>query len=266
MIQSVNRRFFNSFSLCHPSDITLICRAYIEELAPLATESLLLFIAIRRSLFNSVDATLAYYETALHCFIVLLSDPSIYTIDACHSNLAQALAKFKINIQLSELVKMKDFPQFYQVITGFAVDTLTTRGYFGDFPYVLILWSRLLDALRFTSIPVFEFISRTTFEENVKCVCRAYVETLLNQMDRFMMEEESCPLDNIELILKHEEKLNVLLTFDYHYLFELILKTFEQYQIGLRLLLNQIQQQWNETHELVLSNDQSKQIHKYDCI
>ena len=200
-----------------------------------------------------------------HCFLIILSNQSILQNDVCHSNIAQALAKFKINIQFGEMVKFKDFHVFFQAVTQFAVDTITTRGYFGDFPYILILWSRIVDALRFTSAPIYTFIPKDTLHDCMKSVCRAYVMTMVDNLGTFMNDEESSPLSNIELIMKHEEKLSILLTFDYQYVFDLIMNVFERYSLSLRTLLDRIQHQWNERHEESLSNEESKQMSECDC-
>ena len=125
-------------------------------------------------------------------------------------------------------MKFKDFLVFFQAVTQFAVDTITTRGYFGDFPYILILWSRIVDALRFTSAPIYTFIPKDTLHDCMKSVCRAYVMTMVDNLGTFMNDEESSPLSNIELIMKHEEKLSILLTFDYQYVFDLIMNVFER--------------------------------------
>lgn len=245
---------------------SFILRIQIDTLAPLATETLLFFTAIRRSLFTSPEATMEYYEEVLQCFLTILSNKSLLEDEICHSNTAQALAKFKINVQFGEMVKFKDFLLFFQAITQFAVNTITTRGYLGDFPYILILWSRILDALRFTSAPIYSFIPQDTLRQSVKTVCRAYVMTLIDKLDGFINDEESSPLSNIELTLKHEEKLSILLGFDYEYVFELIMSLFESHMVLLRTSLNQIQQQWNANQKVNLSNEESHQIIECDCI
>ena len=89
--------------------------------------------------------------------------------------------------------------------------------------------------------------------------------TMVDNLGTFMNDEESSPLSNIELIMKHEEKLSILLTFDYQYVFDLIMNVFERYSLSLRTLLDRIQHQWNERHEESLSNEESKQMTECDC-
>lgn len=199
------RVLFSFFSLYHTQSL---------QLAQLALEAVLMFTAVRRSLFVSPQQTLSFYHVVVQGMNAILQQRAHLDDPTCHSLFAQCLAKMKTNIQLGELIKYPEFPVFFKSLSVFAADTLVSSGYFTDFPYILLFWSRIVEAMRFTNAPVTSVIPQIEMDSSIDTVIRAFVQSFAS--NRAMWENElENPLDNLELLQKYEEKLGILLTYRY---------------------------------------------------
>ena len=157
----------------------------------------------------------------------------------CHSFIAQTLSKLKANLQLGEMVKFSRFSEFFQAMTQFAMLSIQSRGYLRDLPYVLILISRFLEAVRFTSVPIFNYMDEDVFKNCIFSVNQTYFQTFIHQVDDFLHNDEFNPLHNIELILKHCDQLGTMFSYQYERVAELVVTSFDGFANQLVLLLKQ---------------------------
>ena len=199
------RVLLSFFSLYHTQSL---------QLAQLALEAVLMFTAVRRSLFVSPQQTLSFYHVVLQGMNAILQRHTHLEDATCHSLFAQTLAKMKTNIQLGELIKYPEFPVFFKSLSVFASDTLLSSGYFTDFPYILLFWSRIVEAIRFTNAPVMSVIPQIEMDGSIDMVIRAFIHSFISNQSMWENPLEN-PLDNVELLLKYEEKLGIVLTYRY---------------------------------------------------
>lgn len=184
------------------------------QLAQLSLECILYFTAVRRSLFVSPEQTLSFYHTIIQGMHQILQRNAHLDDGSCHSLFAQCLAKLKTNIQLGELIKFPEFPPFFHLLSLFASNTIQTRGYFNDFPYILLFWSRIVEAIRFSNAPVMSVIPQNQMDEDIDNVVRAFIFTFPSNKQMWENELEN-PLENLEVLLKYEEKLGIVLCYRY---------------------------------------------------
>ena len=210
------------------------CRTQNEEafLATRAAETLLALAAVRRSLFPAGEAAAAFYAALYAALRGLLAGKHL-ECEAFHSLVAQLAAKFKVNVQLGEMVKFPAFPAFFRQLADFAAASLRSRGYLGDFAYSLLLWSRLLEAVRFTSAPVFSYLPEREFHACVHGLCHAFVWTAVEEGEK---GEEA--LEALEQLLRVKERVATLLTFDYEAVLEWTAGIAERALLRLRVLLD----------------------------
>ena len=109
------RVLFSFFSLYHTQSL---------QLAQLALEAVLMFTAVRRSLFVSPQQTLSFYHVVVQGMNAILQQRAHLDDPTCHSLFAQCLAKMKTNIQLGELIKYPEFPVFFKSLSVFAAETM----------------------------------------------------------------------------------------------------------------------------------------------
>ena len=194
-------------------------------------------VSLRRSLFASPEAAGAFYRAVFAGLLRILEGRHL-SAESFHACVAQILAKFKVNVQLGEMAKFPGFPVFFQRVTDFAADTLRSRGYLGDFAYSLLLWSRLLEAFRFTSAPVFAVLPEETLRGCVHVLCRRFVWTAVEQSAVLVDNETLNPLENAELLLRHRKRVATLLTFDYEAVLEWTTRIVERGLLRLGVLLD----------------------------
>ena len=206
-------------------------------LATRAAETLLSEVSLRRSLFPSPEAAGDFYQAVYAALRRLLGGKHLEN-EEFHAIVAQLLAKFKVNVQLGEMAKFPEFPAFFQSITDFAANSLSSRGYLGDFAYSLLLWSRLLEAFRFTSAPIFSFLPEETLRGCVHVLCRRFVWTAVERSAALAGNEELNPLENVELLLRQRERVATLLTFDYEAVLEWTTSVVERGLLRLSVLLS----------------------------
>lgn len=191
-------------------------------MATVCAETILYFISIRRSLFDNPQIAMNYYNAVYMGLNDVITQHTHLEDSQCHSFIAQCLSKYKAVTQLSELLKFPNFSQFYQQVTQFAVSTIETHGYFGDFPFILLFWSRIVEALRFTSCPVSSYIPEEVINESIQLLCRTYIQTFMDQVESFLDNEFDNPLVNIDAIQKYEEKIAIIMNYDYAFVSAII--------------------------------------------
>lgn len=178
----------------------------------------------------------------------------------CHSFISQTLAKLKSNVQINEMVKFSNVVPFLQAISEFAVITIHSSGYFGDLAYTLILWARYLDALRFSSHPIFNYIPESTFQECVLNVNKAYITTFINQIDDYMDDDDDRnPVQNVDLVLKHCDQLGIMLTYQYDQMSEMMSTLATEQMVEIKKLLQQID---NDDNDNILNSEVGCQLKK----
>lgn len=160
----------------------------------------------------------------------------------CHLFISQCLSKFKTTIQLSELLKYAEFSPFFEQVTSFALDTIEHYGYLGDFSYIIIFWGRIIEALRYTSSPVFSIIPEHVVNESIQSVCRAFIDTFINRVDDYIENDLDNPLMNLEAITKYEEKIAIIMNYDYSFVFASIQQYLRSYKQQLTVILDQLQE------------------------
>lgn len=160
----------------------------------------------------------------------------------CHLFISQCLAKFKTTTQLSELLKYSEFSRFFEQVTSFALDTIDQYGYLGDFSYIIIFWGRIIEALRYTSSPVFTIIPEHVVNEAIQSVCRTYIDTFINHVDDYIDNDLDNPLMNLEVITKYEEKIAIIMNYNYSFVFASIQQYLRSYKQQLTVILDQLQQ------------------------
>lgn len=195
-----------------------------------------------------------YYEVFLGLLSVLTNHTHLED-SQCHSFISQCLAKFKTCTQLSELLKFPEILPFYTQVSSFAISTIQESGYLGDFPYILMFWSRIVDALRYTNSPVYNVIPEHVIKESIQNVCQVYIDTFMNRVDYYLENDMDNPLQNIDLISKYEEKIAVVMNFDFSFVYACFQPYLMKYKTEIESFFKKIEQGQTLTPESIKTID-----------
>ena len=184
------------------------------SLASIAAESVLYLTSMRRSVFDSSAEAIVFYSEIFRALSIIIQQRTHLEDSTCHLLICQILSKLKLNLQFNEIIKFKEFPEFFHAVSQFAKSSIEQHGYFGDFLYILIFWARIVEALRFTNAPIQNYYPLDKLKEDILSVVHAFVFTLPDRMDDFIDDSLGNPLLNIDKFMKDEERLEILLCYD----------------------------------------------------
>lgn len=210
-----------------PSLLSFLYYIYTNSdcsLASIAAESVLYLTSMRRSIFNSTSEAIGFYGEILRALNIIIKQQTHLEDSTCHLLICQILSKLKLNVQFNEIVKFKEFPEFFQTVSQFAVSSIEQYGYFGDFLYILIFWARIVESLRYTSAPIQDYYPLDKMKQDILSVVHAFVYTFPEHVDDLMDDSFSNPLLNIDKFMKDEERLGILLCYDSHVVTDWILQ------------------------------------------
>lgn len=183
-------------------------------LASIAAESVLYLTSMRRSIFSSSPDAIGFYGEILRALNIIIKQQTHLEDSTCHLLICQILSKLKLNIQFNEIIKFKEFPEFFQTVSQFATSSIEQYGYFGDFLYILIFWARIVESLRYTNAPIQDYYPLDKMKQDILNVVHAFVYTFPEHLDELMDDSFGNPLLNIDKFMKDEERLGILLCYD----------------------------------------------------
>lgn len=198
---------------------------------------------------------MAYYYAVFLGLLSVLTNHTHLEDSQCHSFISQCLAKFKTCTQLSELLKFPEILPFYTQVSSFAISTIQESGYLGDFPYILLFWSRIVDALRYTSSPVYNVIPEHIIKESIQNVCQVYIDTFINRVDYYLENDIDNPLQNTDMISKYEEKIAVVMNFDFSFVYACFQPYLMKYKTEIETFFKKIEQGQALTPESIKTVD-----------
>ena len=195
-----------------------------EGLASIAAESILYLMSMRRSIFASSAEATNFFEKVLHGLLAILNQKTHLDNSTCQSLLCQTLSKLKMNLQFSELIKFPEFSSFFHTVSLLAQSIMKQQGYFGDFPYVLYFWARIVEALRFTNAPIESYLPKEQLDGDIMSVVYSFIYTFVDHVEDWMSDTLDSPIYNMDKLLKYNDRLGIILGYNHSTVTEWILK------------------------------------------
>ncbi|XP_019090240.1 PREDICTED: exportin-7-like isoform X2 [Camelina sativa] len=189
-----------------------------------ALECLVRLASVRRSLFTS-DATrskfLAHLMTGTR--EILQSGNGLADHDNYHV-FCRLLGRFRLNYQLSELVKMDGYGEWIQSVAEFTLKSLQSWQWASSSVYYLLgMWSRLV-----ASVPYLKGDSPSLLDEFVPKITEGFIISRFNSVQASVLDDQTDhPLDKVEVLQDELDCFPYLCRFQYERAGTYIINTME---------------------------------------
>ncbi|ESQ40529.1 hypothetical protein EUTSA_v10012516mg [Eutrema salsugineum] len=211
-----------------------------------ALECLVRLASVRRSLFTN-DATrskfLAHLMTGTR--EILQTGKGLADHDNYHV-FCRLLGRFRLNYQLSELVKMDGYGEWIQLVAEFTLKSLQSWQWASSSVYYLLgMWSRLV-----ASVPYLKGDSPSLLDEFVPKITEGFIISRFNSVQASVPDDPTDhPLDKVEVLQDELDCFPYLSRFQYERTGMYIINTMEPL---LQSYTERGQQQFADNSELAL--------------
>ncbi|EOA19851.1 hypothetical protein CARUB_v10000101mg [Capsella rubella] len=189
-----------------------------------ALECLVRLASVRRSLFTN-DATrskfLAHLMTGTR--EILQTGKGLADHDNYHV-FCRLLGRFRLNYQLSELVKMDGYGEWIQLVAEFTLKSLQSWQWASSSVYYLLgMWSRLV-----ASVPYLKGDSPSLLDEFVPKITEGFIISRFNSVQASVLDDPTDhPLDKVEVLQDELDCFPYLCRFQYERTGTYIINTME---------------------------------------
>ncbi|XP_009125626.2 exportin-7 isoform X1 [Brassica rapa] len=212
-----------------------------------ALECLVRLASVRRSLFTN-DATrstfLAHLMTGTR--EILQTGKGLADHDNYHV-FCRLLGRFRLNYQLSELVKMDGYGEWIQLVAEFTLKSLQSWQWASSSVYYLLgMWSRLV-----ASVPYLKGDSPSLLDEFVPKITEGFIISRFNSVQASVPDDDPTdhPLDKVEVLQDELDCFPYLCRFQYERTGTYIINTMEPLLQSYR---ERAHQQFADNSELTL--------------
>ncbi|XP_010251844.1 PREDICTED: exportin-7 isoform X2 [Nelumbo nucifera] len=198
-----------------PSTLQIFFDYYAITKPPLSKEALECLVrlaSVRRSLFTN-DAERSKFLAHLMTGTkeILQTGQGLADHDNYHEY-CRLLGRFKVNYQLSELVKVEGYSDWIRLVAEFTLKSLQSWQWASSSVYYLLgLWSRLV-----TSVPYLKGDTPSMLDEFVPKITEGFITSRFDSVQAGFPDDISeNPLDNVELLQDQLECFPYLCRFQY---------------------------------------------------
>ncbi|XP_010495084.1 PREDICTED: exportin-7-like [Camelina sativa] len=189
-----------------------------------ALECLVRLASVRRSLFTS-DATRSNFLAHLMTGTkeILQTGNGLADHDNYHV-FCRLLGRFRLNYQLSELVKMDGYGEWIQLVAEFTLKSLQSWQWASSSVYYLLgMWSRLV-----ASVPYLKGDSPSLLDEFVPKITEGFIISRFNSVQASVLDDQTDhPLDKVEVLQDELDCFPYLCRFQYERTGTYIINTME---------------------------------------
>ncbi|KAG7549683.1 Importin-beta N-terminal domain [Arabidopsis thaliana x Arabidopsis arenosa] len=189
-----------------------------------ALECLVRLASVRRSLFTN-DATRSNFLAHLMTGTkeILQTGKGLADHDNYHV-FCRLLGRFRLNYQLSELVKMEGYGEWIQLVAEFTLKSLQSWQWASSSVYYLLgMWSRLV-----ASVPYLKGDSPSLLDEFVPKITEGFIISRFNSVQASVPDDSTDhPLDKVEVLQDELDCFPYLCRFQYERTGMYIINTME---------------------------------------
>ncbi|XP_002871199.2 exportin-7 isoform X2 [Arabidopsis lyrata subsp. lyrata] len=189
-----------------------------------ALECLVRLASVRRSLFTN-DATRSNFLAHLMTGTkeILQTGKGLADHDNYHV-FCRLLGRFRLNYQLSELVKMEGYGEWIQLVAEFTLKSLQSWQWASSSVYYLLgMWSRLV-----ASVPYLKGDSPSLLDEFVPKITEGFIISRFNSVQASVPDDPTDhPLDKVEVLQDELDCFPYLCRFQYERTGTYIINTME---------------------------------------
>lgn len=197
-------------------------RVLPPSLASVALSCLVQIASIRRSFFNYSERA-KFLQQLVSGVKYMLENPTGLSDPSCYHEFCRLLARLKSNYQLSELVKVENYPETTELITKFTVESLRHWSFApNSIHYLLSFWQRMV-----ASVPYVKSSEPHLLETYTPEVTRAYITSRLDSVETIVREALEDPFDDIGMVQQQLDQFSTIARCEYENTCTLIVTLFD---------------------------------------